>query len=334
MKKYPKNFKEKFVIFLKLDFKIKMKKFLTLIGMKFFLYNVLFFILKIINKTENPFIKGIFFDTLKYKSKHTLIENKHEEKFIVFTDDSVISKEIFISNEFDLKKIYKALDFLNKKNKISKLYDIGANIGVICIPAIKRGLIQTANAVEPEKKNFELLKMNIFLNNLQDKIQTYNYALSDKDDEAVEMELAEDNSGDHRIKNKPKFNIHGEENRKIVMVNSKRFDTLFTDIDPKKDLVWIDTQGYEPVILSGSDNLIKSKTPIVVEFWPYALKRAGHWDKMLKIFSKFDYFLDLSSSNIKPVEINEKNLSILKNGWDNEKKGNFSLYTDLILLKN
>ena len=99
-------------------------------------------------------------------------------------------------------------------------------------------------------------------------------------------------------------------------------------------MVWIDTQGYEPVILSGSDNLIKSKTPIVVEFWPYALKRAGHWDKMLKIFSKFDYFLDLSSSNIKPVEINEKNLSILKNGWDNEKKGNFSLYTDLILLKN
>lgn len=334
MKKYTKNFKKKFFIFLKLDFKIKIKKLLTLIGVKFFLYNILYYIFKFINKTENPFIKGVFFDTLRYKSKYTFVENKHEEKFIIFTHDKVISKEIFVSNEFDLKKIYIALDFLNKKNKISKLYDVGANIGTICIPTIKRGLIQNANAIEPERKNFELLKMNIVLNNLQEKIQTYNFALSDKDDEVIEMEISGDNSGDHRIKNKPKFNIHGEENRKTVKVNSKRFDTLFTDINPKKDLIWIDTQGYEPVILSGSENLIQSKTPIVVEFWPYALKRAGHWEQMIKTISKFDYYLDLSSTNVLPVEISEKNLSLLKNGWDIEKKGSFSLYTDLVLLKN
>ena len=176
--------------------------------------------------------------------------------------------------------------------------------------------------------------MNVALNDLQNKIKIFDYALSDKDNEIIEMELAEDNSGDHRIKNKPQFNIHGEENRKTVKVNSKKFDSLFTNIDPKKDLVWIDTQGYEPIILSGSENLIKSKTPIVIEFWPYALKRAGHWEKMMHIFSKFDYFIDLSLSSTTPVEINEKNLLILKDGWDSEKKGDFSLYTDLILLKN
>lgn len=334
MKKYHQNFKEKFLFFLKLNFKIKIKKLLTFIGIKFFLYNILYFIMKFINRSENSFIKGVFFDTLKYKFKYAFFENKYEEKFIILTNDSVISKEIFVSNEFDLKKIYIALDFLNKKNKISKLYDIGANIGTICIPAIKRGLIQNANAIEPEKKNFELLKINILLNNLQDKIKIYNFALSDKDDEILEMEISKDNSGDHRIRGKPKFNIHGEEKRKTVKVNSKRFDTLFTHTDPKKDLIWIDTQGYEPVILSGSENLIQSRTPIVVEFWPYALKRAGHWEKMIKTFSKFDYYLDLSSPNIQPVEINEKNLSLLKDGWDIEKKGDVSLYTDLVLLKN
>ena len=55
---------------------------------------------------------------------------------------------------------------------------------------------------------------------------------------------------------------------------------------------------------------------------------------MFKTFLKFDYFLDLSSSNIKPLEINEKNLLTLKDGWDSEKRGKYSLYTDLILLKN
>ena len=334
MKKYPKNFTEKIKNFLQLDFKIKFKKFLTLVGLKFFLYNSLFFIVKLINKNRSPFVRGILFDALKYKSKLEIVENKHKEKFIIFTNDNVISKEIFLSEEFDIKKVYKALDFLNKKSKISRLYDIGANIGVICIPAVKRGLVESANAVEPERKNFELLQMNVALNDLQNKIKIFDYALSDKDNEIIEMELAEDNSGDHRIKNKPQFNIHGEENRKTVKVNSKKFDSLFTNIDPKKDLVWIDTQGYEPIILSGSENLIKSKTPIVIEFWPYALKRAGHWEKMMHIFSKFDYFIDLSLSSTTPVEINEKNLLILKDGWDSEKKGNFSLYTDLILLKN
>jgi len=334
MKKYPKNFTEKIKNFLQLDFKIKFKKFLTLVGLKFFLYNSLFFIVKLINKNRSPFVRGILFDALKYKSKLEIVENKHKEKFIIFTNDNVISKEIFVSEEFDIKKVYKALDFLNKKSKISRLYDIGANIGVICIPAVKRGLVESANAVEPERKNFELLQMNVALNDLQNKIKIFDYALSDKDNEIIEMELAEDNSGDHRIKNKPQFNIHGEENRKTVKVNSKKFDSLFTNIDPKKDLVWIDTQGYEPIILSGSENLIKSKTPIVIEFWPYALKRAGHWEKMIHIFSKFDYFIDLSLSSTIPVEINEKNLLILKDGWDSEKKGDFSLYTDLILLKN
>ena len=334
MKKYPKNFTEKIKNFLQLDFKTKFKKFLTLVGLKFFLYNSLFFIVKLINKNRSPFVRGILFDALKYKSKLEIVENKHKEKFIIFTNDNVISKEIFLSEEFDIKKVYKALDFLNKKSKISRLYDIGANIGVICIPAVKRGLVESANAVEPERKNFELLQMNVALNDLQNKIKIFDYALSDKDNEIIEMELAEDNSGDHRIKNKPQFNIHGEENRKTVKVNSKKFDSLFTNIDPKKDLVWIDTQGYEPIILSGSENLIKSKTPIVIEFWPYALKRAGHWEKMMHIFSKFDYFIDLSLPSTIPVEINEKNLLILKDGWDSEKKGDFSLYTDLILLKN
>ena len=41
------------------------------------------------------------------------------------------------------------------------IYDIGANIGVTCIPAVNRGLVKNAFAVEPETSNFELLKLNV-----------------------------------------------------------------------------------------------------------------------------------------------------------------------------
>ena len=147
------------------------------------------------------------------------------------------------------------------------------------------------------------------------------------------MEIAPDNSGDHRIKNKINFNIHGEENREIIKVKTKKFDTLFKNVNPTNDIVWMDTQGFEPIILSGAKNLIDSKVPIVLEFWPYALKRSGSWEKMINFLNFFDYFVDLSDQNLNPIKINNNTIMDLRSGWENEKKGLYSLYTDLILLK-
>jgi len=324
MKKYSETLFNQFKKFLKLETAKKLKNLLKLLGFKYIIYNFVYFFFSKIIKSKNYFLKGVVL---------TIVRGNFNEKFILFTNDNVISKEMFISGNFDIIKLERTLEFLNKKKKIKTVYDIGANIGIICIPAIKRGLIENAYAVEPEKKNFELLKLNISLNNLEDKIVPYNYALSNKDDEFVEMEIATDNYGDHRIKNKIIFNTHGEEDRKTVKVETKKFDTLFKNINPLNDLVWMDTQGYEPIVLSGANNLINSKTPLVLEFWPYALKRAGLWEKMFEHLKNFDYYVDLSDQNLSAKKINENAILELKNGWDNELKGSYSLYTDLILLK-
>jgi len=241
MKNYPENFKSKIKFFIKLDFKSKIKKILTFFGIKYFLNHFISMIYKFIFKNNFPFLKGIFFDSLRFRTKTQIVETNKNERFLIFTNDEIISKEMFISGEFDLEKFKKTINFLNTKKKITNLYDIGANIGVICIPALTRGYIKKAFAVEPEKNNFDLLKMNILLNNLEKKIDLYNFALSDKDDHLIEMELASENSGDHRIRENVHFNIHGEEKRKIVQVKTKKFDTLFGNIDSNKDLIWIDS---------------------------------------------------------------------------------------------
>ena len=333
MKHYSKNLSEKFQIFLKLDTVSKLKKILKILGVKYIVYNILYLFLSKLVKSKIYFIKGIVFDSLKHINELIIIKTDFNEKFILFANDNIISKEMFINKKFDLEKFEKALKFINQKKKIKTIYDIGANIGVICIPAVKRGLVENAFAVEPEKKNFELLKLNISLNNLDSKIISYNYALSNKDDAIVKMELAPDNSGDHRIKNEVNFNIHGEEEREIVEVKTKKFDSLFKNIDSLNDLIWIDTQGFEPIILSGAKNLIESKATIVIEFWPYALKRSGLWEQMIEIIKKFDYFVDLSNQNLVSQKINEKTILALIDGWENEEKGQYSLHTDLILLK-
>jgi len=333
MKKYKNDTKNILISFLNLKLFGKFKSVLKILGIRRLIYNILYFFITSITKRKNSFLKGIFFDAQKYCGEYIVIKNKFDEKFILFTDDDVISKEMYLKEEFDLNKLIRTLKFLNKKKKIENLYDIGANLGVICIPAVKRGLVKKAFAVEPELRNFELLKTNVALNNLENKISIYNYALSDQDDQEIEMELAKDNSGDHRIKNQIKFNIHNEENRKIVKVKTKKFDTLFNETKQNNDLIWIDTQGYEPIILQGAKKLIESKTSIVIEFWPYALKRANLWEKMFEVLKHFNFYVDLSNQELHLEKINEDSLKKLSEGWEQEKKGMYSLYTDILLLR-
>ena len=100
------------------------------------------------------FVRKIIFDINREKSKYIFFENK--EKFLLFTNDKVISRECFANDNFEFEKFTKVIDFLKKKHQITKLYDVGANIGVTCIPAVNRGLVHQAIAIEPEAENFKL----------------------------------------------------------------------------------------------------------------------------------------------------------------------------------
>jgi FkbM family methyltransferase len=329
MKNYKNFLKNKF------DIQIGLKRFLIFLGIKKLTYIIIHFMLSIIFKSKLTFLRSLVFDYQKRISEIVFYTNKYNEKFGLFSNDNIISKEIFVNEEFDLQKLIKTLNFLNKKSKIKNLYDIGANIGSICIPAVKRNLVESAFAVEPVFKNFQLLKINIILNNLEEKIKSFNIALSSKDDQNLDMELASDNSGDHRIRLKQlRSNLYDEEMRKIEKVKTKKFDTLFQNLNGNSDLVWIDTQGFEPIILSGAQNLLKSKTPIVLEFWPYGLKRNDLWKQMRKTIEMFNYFSDLSEEKINLKKINKENLDELFSGWEDEKKNQHALFTDLLLINN
>lgn len=333
MKTY-KEYNNTIFTFFKLSFLGKIKILLRVIGLKKIINFILYPLLSFFFRSKIFFIREIVFNALENFNEKIYFTNKYNEKFLLFTKDKVISKETFVTGEFDLIKLKRTLDFLNKKKNIINLYDIGANIGTICIPAVKRNYIKNAFAVEPEIKNFEMLKFNIILNNLEDKIKTFNYALSSTDQQNLKMEISNDNFGDHRIRlQEISDNLYGEKDRELLEVKSTTFDKLFKNIDRDKDLVWIDTQGFEPLILEGALNLINSKAPLVIEFWPYALKRNNLWNSMEKIIKKYDYFIDLSNEQMIPEDL-KVNLNKLFTSWDEEKPNKPALFTDLLLLKS
>jgi len=288
--------------------------------MKNYFFKIKIFIRKfyvlIIKKIINKFIyspiinnKRITFDNYQ-KNKELLAVNKLNEKYIVNSSDTVIGRSLYIKGTFEFDNFLDAIRILEKKITKKTLIDIGANIGSICIPAIKRGIFSNCIAIEPDPYNFNLLSKNIFINEIVDKIKTFNFALGQFDNKKIEFELSEYNFGDHRIKSySSERNSFNENNRKIITVITKKLDTIMQNFNPSETLIWMDVQGYEAFVMDGGINTLTKKPPLVIEFEPYLIDRFNTFNLLKKNIMNIGYkncynlnskyfFKDLTENNL------------------------------------
>src|ERR1051325_8006962 len=81
------------------------------------------------------------------------------------------------------------------------LIDVGANIGLICVPVKRDVPGVSVFAVEPDADNCECLRINAARAGITD-LTVFNRAAF-RAERMIEFERANDNSGDHRIKGVP-----------------------------------------------------------------------------------------------------------------------------------
>jgi len=98
-----------------------------------------------------------------------------------------ILNEVFIKKEYDVPV-----------SEAVVIIDIGANIGAASLFFAKRFPNSTIYAFEPFEKNFNFLKKNIKLNNLQERIIPYNAAIGE-DNKKMNLYLNADNDGCHSL---------------------------------------------------------------------------------------------------------------------------------------
>jgi len=53
--------------------------------------------------------------------------------------------------------------------------------------------------------------------------------------------------------------------------------------------------GYEGFALLGGKELLKSRIPLIVEFWPYGMKRAGSFDAFKSAIAHYEGYFDLGN---------------------------------------
>jgi len=218
-----------------------------------------------------------FLETKTIKTKYGI--------FTVFLADKAISKKLYVKRQFELPVITKGMEIVRNIHPIAKgegvVLDIGANNGVIAIEMIKSGEVRRAIAIEPEPKNFHLLKKNVAQNDLTDDVICINAALADKES-IVSFELSDDNYGDHRVRNDQILNtdeIYNESERDTISVKARKLDVLLDEIPDEYvnnlALVWIDVQGYEGYVFQGGRKTFKKDFPVMTEIWPYGIERSG-----------------------------------------------------------
>jgi FkbM family methyltransferase len=270
---------------------------------------------------ENKKIRKAIFDT---SEPNTLLFSTGEnEKFILQSNDQVIGRTVYATKKpFDFEKLTKVLKILNLK-KSELLIDVGANIGTICIPAIKRNLFNKAIVFEPEPLNYSLLLSNIIINGCYNKIISHNVALGSKNREKLNLQLDDHNKGNHRITINYKIN-----SKKKIIVKSYKLDSFIKNINSLSTLLWIDVQGYETQVLLGAKNLLNKKAPVCVEFSPTFLEKKKY-DIFKKMFIKngYNYFYNLNLP-LKKIALNNESIDNL---YKTLKKNKFA-ETDLLFI--
>ena len=264
-----------------------------------------------------------------FPKNELLIGNTEEGlHYVINSSDDTIGRIVFRSRKsFDSHHLLTSLKILDVKKKI--LLDVGANIGTVGLFAVKQGLVSNCIAFEPDPTNFQLLKINVKINNLADKFELHNVALASDKVGPLLFELSPKNFGDHRIHLSNSSGLSGEEKRKVITVDTNSLNRVCEKINLDECILSMDTQGFEGDILSGASSLIDAGVPIITEFYPYCLMRTNGLNKFYSALSKSKYktFYDLRNPTI------SINFSIEEIKKIAKELGTDGAFTDLLFIK-
>ncbi len=178
-----------------------------------------------------------------------------------------IEREIFFNLCYEKEQISTLVEFA-KKNNQDYFLDIGSNCGYYAL-FIKKNFPSThVIAFEPIKRTYDKLIKNIQLNNFGNEIQTFNFGLSDLNNQVQMRGLIKKGfvqSGGFTVHDQ---NRELKKNETLLTADLKRGDEVIKYIN-KKLLIKIDVEGHEINTLKGLSHLIKNnKIYIQIEIFP------------------------------------------------------------------
>lgn len=187
----------------------------------------------------------------KIFSFNTHFDGRHYKPKITFylpqaLSDFIQSSIVKTNNFFDIDIIEKVDKYFENK---ANILDIGANIGNNSIYYALLREAKKVYAFEPIETSYQILNKNVRLNGLEETIQTYNFALGEKESKASISCYPYHNIGATSLQSDENGNLY------VKSLDELENEGFFKE---KIDFVKIDVEGFEEKILLGGGFLKKT----------------------------------------------------------------------------
>lgn len=205
-----------------------------------------------LNKSETCPIsdKDLFAD---YINVDKIIDVHNSKIYVPNYDIDLIQGCLNNSKNYFEESFLKYVDKYIGENAI--IIDIGANIGNHTLYWANESHAKKIYAFEPIPHTFEILKKNIEINNLQDRVKLHNIGLADQECSGEIKCFCKQNIGGTRLK---KLQSDTKFTMPLTTLDS------FNITEDKVDLIKIDVEGMDNEVLLGSKNTIAKYKPVIV----------------------------------------------------------------------
>ena len=260
--------------------------------------------------------------------------------FLVATGDRKVGRQLFEREGIkEMKMLRRAATVLEELHGTAAIegrtfVDVGANIGTTTVASLIGFPFGTAVSFEPDEENHRLLRANVLLNGLEERVTVVRAAVSDR---VGKSELARHarNSGAHMLVSADGMAELSADFRERVIVPVTTLDECVADgtIDPARTaLLWLDAQGQEGHVLLGAGTLTKRGVPVLTELYPAGLRNTGGLELLLDVASTaYDRFVDIRAlrnpGQLEPALRPVSELASLASALEGER------HTDVLLLR-
>ena len=247
--------------------------------------------------------------------------------FVVDGRDRGPGESLFAFHEFDdFETLKLAVSIATREGRLAAdvstrtFVEVGANIGSTTVPALSVIGFGRAQIAEPAPTNLRLLRANLALNDLTDRVVVMPVGVGASLGTTT-LWVGQENHGDHRLWQEQQPGL--QPTRRGVDVTVVTLDSVI-GAPTEAGIVWVDTQGFEGFVLVGATNLRDAGVPFVTEFWPYGMRAAGSWELFVEIVASAAYLVDLGTGECH-TSVDRRVLEALAAKYDGVLR-----YTDLL----
>ncbi len=197
------------------------------------------------------------------KGELTLRYRMPDHTLFLDPGDDVIAARVLLRGDWQRRDLERTIAMLklHVPGATGKLFvDAGANIGTETIYAMLSGFFSGAVSIEPEPRNFALLRENVEVNGLTARVHCVNCAAGQS--EATQVLARSDwNKGGHAIGD-GKAGVTVKVLPLPAILKGAGYEA--SDVG----LVWIDVNGTEMQVLDGMRDMLAMRVPVVIEHLP------------------------------------------------------------------